>query len=155
MPDIFSPPRLTLPAARLSVRRVGGRWLVLDGLRRRWVSLTPEEWVRQHFVAYLTGSLGYPAALLGNEVELRLGSKRVRCDTVLWSREGDVRMIVEYKAPSIAITQRVFNQVSAYNTLLRAPWLVVSNGLSHYCCRMDYTSGACRFLDHVPSWGEL
>lgn len=155
MPETNTPQRLNLPAAPLTVRREGARTVVLDTLRRRYVTLTPEEWVRQHFVNYLTATLGYPPALLGNEVELRCGAKRMRCDTVLYGSDGRVRMIVEYKAPTVAITQRALNQISAYNSLLRVEWLVVSNGLTHCCCHIDNVSGECRFLDHVPSYGEL
>ena len=92
---------------------------VLDPLRGKWVALTPEEWVRQHFVAHLTENLGYPAALMGNEVPLTLNGTSRRCDTVLFSSEG-LRpvMIVEYKAPHVEITQRVFDQIVRYNLSL-------------------------------------
>lgn len=129
---------------------------VLDSLRGRFVALTPEEWVRQHFVAYLTGHLGYPQALMANEVGITLNGTSRRCDTVLYAPVGlSPRMIVEYKAPHIAITQKVFDQIVRYNMVLRVPWLMVSNGLVHYCCAVDYATRTTRFLPRLPRYDEL
>lgn len=129
---------------------------VYDALRRKFVALTPEEWVRQHFVAYMTGELGYPAALMGNEVGITLNGTSRRCDTVLFSRKGLAPlMIVEYKAPHIEITQRVFDQIVRYNMVLHARWLVVSNGMRHFCCEIDYEKRGVRFLPNVPRYEEL
>lgn len=129
---------------------------VYDALRRKFVALTPEEWVRQHFVAYMTGELGYPAALMGNEVGITLNGTSRRCDTVLFSRNGLAPlMIVEYKAPHIEITQRVFDQIVRYNMVLHARWLVVSNGMRHFCCEIDYEKRGVRFLPNVPRYEEL
>ena len=125
-------------------------------LRRRFVALTPEEWVRQHFVAHLTADLGYPAPLLANEVAITLNSTSRRCDTVLYSPQGlRPQMIVEYKAPHIRITQKVFDQIVRYNSVLRVPYLIVSNGLTHYCCHIDYTTPRVTFLPTIPPYSEL
>ena len=148
-------PLLNLPPSALSIRKLQDREEVLCFLRRRWVKLTPEEWVRQHFCHYMVEQLGYPRGLLANEQELRVGGKRLRCDTVLYDTQLSPRMIVEYKAATIPITEQVFRQVVAYNLLLRADYLVVSNGLKHYCCRMDYDNGQHRFLTALPSYKEL
>ena len=99
--------------------RRNGRPAIFDFLRRRYVALTPEEWVRQHFTHYLVEHLAYPAALLANEVSLNVGGALRRCDSVLYARQGGrPRLIVEYKAPDVAITQHVFNQIAAYNSVL-------------------------------------
>ena len=150
-------PPLNLPAAQLQCKICDdGVRRVYDALRRKFVALTPEEWVRQHFVAYMTGELGYPAALMGNEVGITLNGTSRRCDTVLFSRNGLVPlMIVEYKAPHIEITQRVFDQIVRYNTVLHARWLVVSNGMRHFCCEIDYEKRGVRFLPNVPRYAEL
>lgn len=125
-------------------------------LRRRFVALTPEEWVRQQFVAHLTADLGYPAPLLANEVAITLNSTSRRCDTVLYSPQGlRPQMIVEYKAPHIRITQKVFDQIVRYNSVLRVPYLIVSNGLTHYCCHIDYTTHRVTFLPTIPPYSEL
>ncbi len=150
-------PPLNLPAAQLQCKICDdGVRRVYDALRRKFVALTPEEWVRQHFVAYMTGELGYPAALMGNEVGITLNGTSRRCDTVLFSRNGLVPlMIVEYKAPHIEITQRVFDQIVRYNMVLHARWLVVSNGMRHFCCEIDYEKRGVRFLPNVPRYAEL
>ena len=128
---------------------------IYDTLRRKYVKLTPEEWVRQHFVHMLVERKGYPGALMANEVALKVGEKQLRADTVLYDSRLRPRMIVEYKAPHVAITQAVFDQIATYNLLLRVDYLVVSNGLSHYCCRMDYESRQYRYLQDIPLYAEL
>lgn len=152
-----SHPALSLPRAPLQLRRdETGRVQVFDGLRRRWVVLTPEEWVRQHFVHFLVAHRGFPAALMANEVGITLGGITRRCDTVLFSREeARPRVIVEYKAPQIPITEAVFRQIESYNAALKADYLVVSNGLNHYICRLDYESRSSQFLREVPHYAEL
>lgn len=154
---MFELPPLNLPAAQLQCKICDdGVRRVYDALRRKFVALTPEEWVRQHFVAYMTGELGYPAALMGNEVGITLNGTSRRCDTVLFSRNGLVPlMIVEYKAPHIEITQRVFDQIVRYNMVLHARWLVVSNGMRHFCCEIDYEKRGVSFLPNVPRYAEL
>lgn len=147
--------KLNLPPYPINVKEQNGRKVILDTQRKRFVALTPEEWVRQHFVHYLIDHLGYPATLLANEISLQCGAKRLRCDSVLFGSDGRARMIIEYKAPSISITQKVFNQIAAYNLLLHVDYLVVSNGTEHYCCKMNYADGSYCFLQEVPQYSEL
>lgn len=146
---------LNLPAYDVRLRETSGRRQIFDILRRKYVALTPEEWVRQHFVHLLTDRKGYPAALMANEVALTVGDKRVRADSVLYSPTLHPRMIMEYKAPSVGITQKVFDQISAYNLLLHVDWLVVSNGLQTYCCRMDYEHQGYHFAEALPDYANL
>ena len=146
---------LNLPPYDIKVKQTNGNTSILDILRRRFITLTPEEWVRQHFIHYLINYKGYPSALLANEVELTIGQKKLRCDSVLYTRQLQPRMIIEYKAPSVQITQKVFNQIFAYNTLLHADYLVVSNGMSHYCCKIDYENKSYAFLKDIPKFSEL
>ncbi len=147
--------RLNLPPYGANVRERNGKPYILDILRRKFIKLSPEEWVRQHFIHFLISHKGYPAALLANEVELTVGQKKLRCDSVLYTRDLSPRMIIEYKAPTIQITQNTFNQIFAYNTLLHAEYLVVSNGICHYCCRIDYEAKSYTFLQDLPEYGEL
>ena len=142
--------RLNLPPYPIKIQEKGEKRQIFDFLRRKWVALTPEEWVRQHFTHYLVEHKGYPKGLLANEVELRIGEKRLRCDTILYNRELRPRMIVEYKAPTIQLQQKTFDQISAYNLLLKVDYLVVSNGLQHYCCKMDYDHQRYQFLETIP-----
>ena len=146
---------INLPPYEIKLRDQDGRRQIFDFLRRRYVALTPEEWVRQHFVHYIIEQKGYPKGLLANEVELQIGDKKLRCDTLLYNRALQPRMIIEYKAPDIAITQRVFNQITVYNFLLHVDYLIVSNGCQHYCCRMDYEKGEYTFLQDIPLYTEL
>jgi len=147
--------QLNLPSYPLQLSNRGGRQQIFDFLRRKYVALTPEEWVRQHFVHFLVAQKGYPKALLANEVELKIGEKKLRCDTLLYSQDMRPRMIIEYKAPSVTLQQKTFDQISAYNLLLKVDYLVVSNGLSHYVCRMDYANHSYTFLETIPDYGSL
>lgn len=147
---------INLPNFDIKVKREGGRTQIYDFLRRRFVTLTPEEWVRQHFTHYLVEHLGYPAGLMANEVKVSVGGVARRCDTVVYAKAGGVPlMIIEYKAPEVAITQQVFQQIAAYNSVLRAPYLVVSNGVRHYCMHMDYVAQRVKYLPAVPRHEEL
>jgi hypothetical protein len=137
------------------LRKKDERHEIFDFLRRKYVALTPEEWVRQHFTHFLVEQKGYPRGLLANEVELRVGEKKLRADTLLYNKEMQPRMIIEYKAPEIEITQRVFDQISVYNHLLHVDYLIVSNGMQHYCCRMNYEKREYSFLQDIPLYDEL
>ena len=147
--------RLNLPSFDIKVSGSKQHPQILDVLRRKFITLTPEEWVRQHFIHYLTESKGYPASLLANEVKLKIGSKTLRADSVLYSTQLSPRMIIEYKAPHIKITQQTFDQIFAYNLLLKTDYLVVSNGLSHYCCKLDSDSQKYVFLETIPDYSDL
>ncbi|UKK51868.1 type I restriction enzyme HsdR N-terminal domain-containing protein [Prevotella sp. E13-17] len=147
--------RINLPAFDIKLRKNSQRYEIFDFLRRKYVALTPEEWVRQHFTHFLVEQKSYPRGLLANEVELRVGEKKLRCDTLLYNKEMQPIMIIEYKAPEIEITQRVFDQITVYNRLLHVDYLVVSNGLQHFCCHMDYEKGEYSFLQNIPHYTEL
>lgn len=127
---------------------------VFDPLRKKYIALTPEEYVRQHFTAWMTESLGYPASLMSNEVSLNLNDTLRRCDTVVFRSDGTPAVIIEYKAPTVSITQKVFDQIARYNMVLHSRFLIVSNGLSHYCCEMDYENESYRFLPNIPVWSS-
>ena len=122
--------RLNLPPYPIKITEKGEKRQIFDFLRRKYVALTPEEWVRQHFVHFLVEHKGYPKGLLANEVELKIGEKRLRCDTLLY-------------------------QISVYNLLLKVDYLIVSNGLQHYCCKMDYATQRYIFLEAIPDYEIL
>lgn len=147
--------RLNLPSFEIKLSGTPEKPKIFDILRRKYVTLTPEEWVRQHFVHYLIEHKGYPMALLANEVELKAGDKRLRCDSILYNKVVQPRMIIEYKAPTVVLTQRVFDQISAYNLLLHVDYLVVSNGMQHYCCKMDYDYQKYLFLEDIPDYQNI
>ena len=146
---------LNLPKYGIKIANENGHQTIFDVLRRKYVALTPEDWVRQHFVHYLIEHKGYPQALMANEIQLAIGNKKLRCDSVLYDRSLKPRMIIEYKAPTVNITQKVFDQITIYNMLLHVDYLVVSNGIKHYCCRMDYENQKYLFLDDIPNYQEI
>lgn len=150
-------PQLNLPPIEARIEQgANGRLTIFDSQRRRHVTLTAEEWVRQHFVHYLIHTLGYPASLIGNEVALEIQGVRRRCDSVIYSPlDGHPLVIVEYKAPQVSITQEVFSQIQSYNSVLRADFLIVSNGMRHFCCHNDYAAMAASFLAEIPRWDEI
>ena len=146
---------INLPPYEIKLREQNGKRQIFDSLRRRYVALTPEEWVRQHFVHFLIEHKGYPKGLLANEVELHIGEKKLRCDSLLYNKDLQPQMIIEYKAPHIELTQRVFDQITAYNFLLHVDYLIISNGLQHYCCRMNYDNREYSFLRNIPDYSDL
>lgn len=148
-------PRLNLPPADVRLKKEpDGQTKIYDCCRERWVALTPEEWVRQHFVAMLKSTLDYPGSRIGNEIGLRFNGMIRRCDTVVYDRCARPAMIVEYKAPSIAISQKTFDQIARYNMVLGVKFLIVSNGMQHYCCEM-MPDGGYRFRRELPRWEEV
>ena len=146
---------LNIPPFDIKIQQRDGKSFIFDPLRKKYIALTPEEWVRQHFVHFLTDFKGYPKGLLANEVQLNLNGTKKRCDTVLYNKDLSARMIVEYKAPHVEITQAVFDQITRYNMVLKVEYLIVSNGLRHYCCRIDYNTMQCTFLPDIPAYTEL
>ena len=146
---------LNLQPFDIKIQQRDGKSFIFDPLRKKYIALTPEEWVRQHFVHFLTDFKGYPKGLLANEVQLNLNGTKKRCDTVLFNKDLSARMIVEYKAPHVEITQAVFDQITRYNMVLKVEYLIVSNGLRHYCCRIDYNTMQCTFLPDIPAYTEL
>lgn len=146
---------LNLPSYGAKIKNRDGKGVIFDDIRRKYVALTPEEWVRQHFVHFLFEHKNYPSALMANEVLLELNNTKKRCDTVVYNRNILPKMIIEYKAPQIEITQEVFNQITRYNMVLKVDYLVVSNGLKHFCCKMDYTNQGYAFLEDIPEYKVL
>ena len=146
---------LNLPTFAAKVKEKDGKHVIFDPVRRKFVALTPEEWVRQHFVNYLITDKGYPKELLANEVPLKLNGTSKRCDTVAYNRFLTPLMIVEYKAPHIEITSSVFDQIVRYNMVLHVRYLAVSNGISHFCCKIDYENLTYSFLEGIPEYNVL
>jgi type I site-specific restriction-modification system R (restriction) subunit len=146
---------LNLPAFQHKIRNEGGKTWIFDNLRHKFVLLTPEEWVRQHFVNYLIIYKGFPPERIVNEAQLSLNGQKKRCDSVLYDKDINPLVIMEYKAPSININQKVFEQISAYNWSLRVRYLIVSNGLTHFCCKIDYENHKAVFIPEIPEYSKL
>ena len=147
--------QLNLPVAELRIKKQNGKDYVFDRLRKQFVRLTPEEFVRQQFISFLVEHKGYPSGRMANEIEIVHGNVRKRCDTVLYDSYLQALMIIEYKAPSVEIDQKTFDQISRYNLVLQVPWLIVSNGILHYCCRMDKEKKAYVYVNEIPDYNTI
>lgn len=148
-------PSLNLPYYAAKISEKDGKRSIYDVVRQKFVALTPEEWVRQHFVNYLITEKSYPKDLIANEVSLTLNGTSKRCDTVVYDRFLTPLMVIEYKAPHIEIKQSVFDQIVRYNIIMRVKYLVVSNGINHYCCQIDYDKNTYTFINGIPEYAGL
>ena len=146
---------LNLPNFDIKVKKSAEQLFVWDETRRKYITLTPEEWVRQHFVHFLVSEKGYRQELIANEVSIKLNETTKRCDTIIYDRQLTPLMIVEYKAPTITITPKVFDQIVRYNMVLHVQYLTFSNGLRHFCCRINYETQSYRFLKEIPDAQEI
>lgn len=148
--------RLNFPTEyTFDLREIDGHREILDPLRRKYVRLTPEEWVRQHLVQYLTSELGYPRGLTAVEKGIDLHGKPFRADIVVYDNQGRAVLMAECKEPDVAIRQETFDQIAVYNRVVQARCLLVSNGLDHYCYAIDREREEYRFLDRVPRYEEF
>ena len=146
---------LNLPPAPLKVIRRSGKDHVFDVFRKRFVVLTPEEWVRQHFLWYLKEQMEYPAGLIAVEASLQYNRMARRADAIVYGHAGKPLMIIECKSADIKITQDVFDQVARYNFSFGVRFLVVTNGLKHYCMQRDDDAGTWLPLPGIPAFSEL
>ena len=146
---------LNLPNYTKKISQIKEKQFIYDLVRRKNVVLTPEEWVRQHFVNYLITEKNYPQERIANEVTVLLNGMSRRCDTVVYNQFLEPIVIVECKAPSVPINQEVFEQITLYNICLRVGILIVTNGMEHYCCRIDYAASTCTYLKEVPEYNSL
>ena len=147
---------LNLPLYEFKSRNSSsGKKEIFDAFRKKYVILTPEEWVRQNFLRYLVEEKSYPSSLILVEKGLMVNRMQKRFDAVVYNNHGEAAALIEFKAPEVAISQSVFEQISSYNIKLRVKYLIVSNGLNHYCCRMDYEKNNFRFLKEIPTYAEL
>lgn len=145
----------------IKLTQLSDELFVYDDLRQQWLLLTPEEWVRQHFVAYLIRDLGYPPSLMMNEVTLDCGSVNKRIDTVLYSTnqclssQPKMTMLIEYKATHIPLSNIVLEQIVRYNYIAHAPYLIISNGLEHQVYHIDYEAMSYRLCDEIPRYSDI
>lgn len=148
-------PRLNLPACAFKIRNVSGRTQIFDRLRRKYIALTPEEWVRQHFIFYLIEHKKFPAGLIVAELSISVNRMRKRCDLVAHDTSGKPLLIVECKSPEIKINDKVFDQAARYNISLRVSYLAITNGMQHYFCKVDFENKTYSFLRELPEFGEM
>ena len=147
---------LNLPACDFRSRvNDQGNEEIFDPIRRKYVAKTPEERVRLHFIQFLIIEKHYPDRLISVEKGLTVNGMKRRFDAVVYNRKGEPLVLIEFKAPEVKIGQKVFDQMGAYNLALRVKYLMVSNGLRHFCCRFDTSKMRWEFLDTIPPYPEL
>jgi hypothetical protein len=146
---------LQLPPYPFKITDVNGQLMLFDEIRKRQVVITPEEWVRQHFVQYLINQKNYPKTLIKLEGGLKLHGMPRRTDIVVFNPQGEKILMVECKAPSVVINQKVFDQVARYNITHKIALLAVTNGLQHYYCSVDFNSGGYKFLEELPAYRQV
>jgi hypothetical protein len=146
---------LNLPQYSFRISGKEGMEMILDPLRRRYVKLTPEEWVRQNFIQYLINEGKYPPGLLGIEVMFGFNKLKRRVDILVHDRSGRPILIVECKAPEVKIDEAVFEQIATYNMKFKVPYLVVTNGLHHYACTIDHEAMKFEYLLVIPLYEDL
>ncbi|AOW16617.1 restriction endonuclease subunit R [Polaribacter vadi] len=144
--------KLNLPNYKFKLKSSENKTLIFDNFRKKYFVLTPEEWVRQHFVQFLIDEKKYPVSLIAIEKQLTINNRKKRTDILVFNTDGNPDIIVECKAPQIKITQATFDQIARYNLKLKANYLIVTNGLDHFYCKMDFEKETYIFLKEIPAY---
>ena len=144
--------QLNLPTYKFRIKSTKNKYVIFDIIRKKYVSLTPEEWVRQHIIHYLIEEKNYPVSLIAIEKKITINNLTKRTDILIFNTEGLPHIIIECKAPSIKISQNAFDQIARYNLNLNATYLMVTNGLSHFFCKMDFENEKYVFLENIPDY---
>lgn len=143
---------LNLPHYNFKIVNENGQLRIFDAVRKKYVVLTPEEWVRQHFVQYLISEKKYPASLIAIEIGLKYNTLQKRADIVVYNKQAQPLLLVECKAANVKITQDVFHQAAIYNMQFKVEYMAVTNGLDHFFCKMDYQTNSYQFLSQLPDF---
>lgn len=145
---------LNLPTYNLKIKSSENNYLIFDIIRKKYVVLTPEEWVRQHFIHYLVEDKKYPVSLISIEKKITVNKLTKRTDILVFNTNGFPEIIVECKAPSVKITQETFDQIARYNLKLSANYLIVTNGIQHYFCQLNTQTETYTFLKNIPNYDQ-
>lgn len=146
---------LNLPTYEFRLQKENNQICIFDDIRKKFVALTPEEWVRQHIVHFLLTQKHFPASLMGIEVGMKVNTMTRRADIVCYNSQAKVLLIVECKAPEVKITQAVFEQIAQYNMQLKSQYLLVSNGFQHFICKINHNTKTYEFLENIPDYKEI
>ncbi len=144
--------KLNLPSYSFRIKNKENKYLIFDIIRKKYVILNPEEWVRQHWIHYLIDEKKYPSSLIGIEKQLIINNLQKRTDILVFDNKGKPNIIIECKAPNIKITQNTFDQIARYNLKLEAKYLIVTNGLQHFYCKMNHDEMKYEFLKDIPNY---
>jgi hypothetical protein len=145
---------LNLPTYSFKIKSSENKYFILDIIRKKYMVLTPEEWVRQHIIHYLIAEKNYPISLIAVEKKVTVNKLTKRTDILVFNAKGTPHIIVECKAPSIKITQDAFDQIARYNLKLEANYLIVTNGLTHFYAYMDLEKECYVFLENIPEYEQ-
>jgi len=147
--------QLNLPAIQTKFKQEHEQTWVWDVVRKKYIVLQPEEWVRQHLIHFFHHELGYPFSLMAVEKQLRSNGKLWRSDIVLYNQKAEPTVLVECKAPEVRLNQETFDQAAKYNTVYKVPLLLISNGLEHFCAKVDLEGGTYQFLRELPDFKTI
>ncbi|MDR0812242.1 MAG: type I restriction enzyme HsdR N-terminal domain-containing protein [Paludibacter sp.] len=147
--------KLNLPTYNFRIKKAAEKFFIFDSLRKKFVSLTPEEWVRQNFLRFLVEEKQYPAALIAVEKQLNVNGLRKRFDALIYGNNAEPLVIVEFKAPNVEITQSVFDQAATYNLSLNVGYFIISNGISHHFCKLDKENLKYIFYNDIPNYSAV
>ena len=147
--------KLNLPEYQFHILEREGKPFIFDQVRKKYVALTPEEWVRQHFYHFLTLDRQFPKSLIVTEKKVLINGLSQRFDMLVFDRKGNPLLIAEFKSPGVAVNQTTFHQASRYNGVLKAPYCLVSNGINHFLCKLDFESGNVEYLQEIPEYNTL
>lgn len=146
---------LNLPSYNYKLKQEANKTFIFDFVRKKYLVLTPEEWVRQHFIHFLIIEKNTPLSLIVIEKGLKLNEMQKRADVLIYSKSKMPLVLVECKAASVKITQETFYQIARYNMVFKVPYLIVTNGLTHYCCKVDVENNSVVFLEDIPMFDEM
>lgn len=144
--------QLNLPPYQFKMKKDGERIQIFDAIRKKYVVLTPEEWVRQNILQYLIQEKKFPSSLIAVEAGLKYNQLQKRADVLVYDKSGSPFLLVECKAPAVKISQDTFDQIARYNLIFKVKYLVVTNGMNHFCCVMDYTDNSYQYLEFIPNF---
>jgi len=147
--------QLNLPQYSFRIKKLNEKLVIFDSQRKRYVALTPEEWVRQNFIRFLIEEKGYPAAYLAIEKQLNMNGMKKRCDAILYNEHAQPFLIIELKAPNVAISQATFDQVAVYNAKLKVDFFIISNGIEHFCCKVNLETARYEFFPKIPDFNQI
>jgi hypothetical protein len=143
---------LNLPSVSLKFKEINGKKAIFDIVRKKYIILTPEEWVRQHFIHFLINKYQYPRSLIKIESGIRFNNIAGRSDIIVYDRKGQVFLLVECKAPTIPLSNIAFEQASRYNQDYKAKYLLITNGLQHFCCEINHQTNSYTYMNDIPTF---
>ncbi len=147
--------QLNLPSYKFNTKKAGDNLLIFDSLRKKFVKLTPEEWVRQNFIQFLIQGKNFPAALIAIETQILINGMKKRCDAIVYNNYMTPYIIIEFKSPSVPITQEVFDQVAVYNFKLNVNYFILSNGYQHFFCKKNCDATGYEIDNDIPNFKSL